>query len=103
VKGCRTGADDHVRAEVIRRLMCDLEVRYDEIERTRGIRFDRTFEAELGELRSPGGLIEIGVVHETPTGLVVDPAARTLVRNVCRVFDRRGREPKGSGRMSSSV
>ena len=103
-KGCVTHADDLVRREVIMRLMCDLELRFGEIERSQGINFPEYFEPELRELREPGGLISSGIVRETGVGLVVEPAARSLVRNVCYVFDRRGKRsqtaPPG---MSSAV
>jgi len=90
-KGCLTDPDDPIRREVIQRLMCDLELRFGEIERSQGIRFQHYFEPELRELRDPGGLISLEIVRETAIGLVVEPAARSLVRNVCYVFDRRGR------------
>jgi oxygen-independent coproporphyrinogen-3 oxidase len=103
-KGCATHADDLVRREVIMRLMCDLELQFGEIERSQGICFQDYFEPELGELREPGGLISSGIVRETGVGLVVEPAARSLVRNVCYVFDRRGQELRAaSADMSSAV
>jgi oxygen-independent coproporphyrinogen-3 oxidase len=103
-KGCPTTADDLVRREVIQRLMCDLELRFAEIERTQAIRFADYFSAELKELRAEGGLISLGIVRESTVGLVVETAARSLVRNVCQVFDRRGRELQAaSAPMSSAV
>ncbi|MEE8411838.1 MAG: oxygen-independent coproporphyrinogen III oxidase [Acidobacteriota bacterium] len=103
-KGCVTNPDDLVRRELIQRLMCDLELRFGEIERIQGIRFHEYFETELRELRKPGGLISLGIVRETGIGLVVEPAARSLVRNVCWIFDRRGRrEHAGATNMSSAV
>jgi hypothetical protein len=55
-------------------------------------------------LREPGGLISSGIVHETSVRLVVEPAARSLVRNVCYVFDRRGRRSRAAPPgMSSAV
>ena len=102
-KGCVTDSDDLVRREVIQRLMCDLDLRFGEIERIQGIRFKDYFETELCELRAPGGLISLGIVRETSVGLVVEPAARSLVRNVCRVFDRRARLLDGAAEMSSAL
>ncbi len=102
-KGCVTNLDDLVRWELIQRLMCDLELRFDEIERIQGIHFHEYFEKELHELRAPGGLISLGIVRETGVGLVVEPAARSLVRNVCWIFDRRGRRLHASTDMSSAV
>jgi len=95
--------DDRVRREVIQRLMCDLELRVGEIERHFDIRFDVYFEKEVAALREPGGLIDLGIVHESSTGYVVDRAARSLVRNVCRVFDSRtGRRAEKEPLMSNS-
>ncbi|NIM02206.1 MAG: oxygen-independent coproporphyrinogen III oxidase [Acidobacteria bacterium] len=91
-KGCRTNADDLIRRHVIQRLMCDLEVRYEEVERAHAIRFEEYFKEELRELRVPDGLIAREIARETPVGLTVEPAARSLVRNVCYVFDRRARQ-----------
>lgn len=103
-KGCRTNTDDLIRRHVIQRLMCDLEVRYQELERTHSIRFEDYFEEELRELRAPEGLIARGIARETPAGLNVEPAARGLVRNVCHVFDLRARQSeKPPAGMSSAV
>ncbi len=103
-KGCLTNPDDSVRREVIQRLMCDLELRFSEIERSQGIRFHEYFGPELRELRAPDGLISIGIVGETSVGLVVEPAARSLVRNVCYVFDRRAHRLQAKpAEMSSAV
>jgi len=103
-KGCVTDSDDLFRRTLIQRLMCDLELRFDTIERIHGIRFHEYFATELRELREPGGLISLGIVRETANGLVVEPAGRSLVRNVCRVFDRRGRRlHTATGKMSSAV
>ncbi len=95
--------DDRIRWQVIQSLMCDLELRFGEIERTQGIVFKDYFEAELRELRAPGGLIAQGIVRETPLGLLVEPSARSLVRNVCRIFDRRGRQLASGPRVMSSA
>jgi len=103
-KGCVTDKDDVVRRELIHRMMCDLELRFAEIERTQGIRFHEYFEAEMRELRAPGGLIAAGIVRETGVGIVMEPEARSLVRNVCWLFDRRGHQLQARpAEMSSAV
>ena len=102
-KACRTDAEDAVCGEVIQRLMCDLRLDVAAVERTLGIDFEAYFARELDALRAPGGPIDLGILDETGVGFSVDPAARTLVRNVCRVFDRRADRLAASVRMSSAV
>lgn len=94
-RGCATDPDDLVRRDLIEHLMCKRELRFDAIERVHGVRFDEYFAPELRQLRAPGGLISLDIVRETGVGLVVDPAALNLVRNVCQVFDRQGRRRDG--------
>jgi len=47
-RGIRLSADDRLRRDVITQLMCNLEVRFGEIEAVHGVRFVNAFEAELG-------------------------------------------------------
>ena len=102
-RGCVTDVDDLVRRDVIQHLMCDLELRFAEIERVHGMRFDEYFATELKELHQPGGLISLGIVRKTGIGLVIEPSARCLVRNVCYVFDRRARTANVAAKQMSSA
>jgi len=102
-RGCVTDADDLIRRDLIQHLMCDLELRFAEIERVHGVRFTEYFAAELKELHGPGGLVSLGIVRQTGIGLVIDPSARCLVRNVCYLFDRRARAAHVSAQQMSSA
>ena len=103
-RGLAINDDDRIRREVIQRLMCDLSLHVPEFERLFDLSFDAYFAAEIAALKQPGGMIDLGIVHESSTGYVVDPAARSLVRNVCRTFDRRtGGLAEGRRTMSNAV
>ena len=53
---------------------------------------------------SPSGIMFNGVIRETGVDLVMEPEARSLVRNVCWVFDRRGHQLQARpAEMSSAV
>lgn len=84
-RGVRLTADDRLRRDIITQLMCNLELRFDELEAAYGIRFRHTFAAELERLRGfeDDGLVAVG--HDR---LEVLMAGRMLVRNIAMVFDR---------------
>jgi oxygen-independent coproporphyrinogen III oxidase len=84
-RGVRLTADDRMRRDIITQLMCNLELRYDEIEVVYGIRFAQAFAQELERLVGfeADGLITLGSQK-----LEVLPPGRMLVRNIAMVFDR---------------
>ena len=83
-RGVKLTAEDRLRRDVITQLMCNLELRFDEVEAEHGIRFTQTFEPELARLRD---FEEDGLVSVTSDRLVVQTAGRMLVRNIAMVFD----------------
>ncbi len=77
--------DDLVRAEVIRELMCNFEVRFDAIREHHGVHFLEYFDAELEEL---GDTIDPDFFALGSDRLEVTPRGRLFVRNLCMLFDR---------------
>lgn len=76
--------EDHLRRQVIMRLMCDFALDYSQFEKEFGIDFKAHFAdglADLAEMESDQ-LVEL-----RDDGLTVLPAGRLLIRNVAMVFD----------------
>ncbi|SAL25452.1 coproporphyrinogen III oxidase [Caballeronia terrestris] len=84
-RGVRLTADDRLRRDVITRLMCGAELRFDTIEKAHGVDFVATFADELERLKplADDGLVAIG-----GDAIRILPAGRMLVRNVAMIFDR---------------
>ncbi|WP_084663186.1 oxygen-independent coproporphyrinogen III oxidase [Pandoraea faecigallinarum] len=83
-RGVRLDADDHIRRDVISRLMCHMALDFGTIEQTHSVDFVSYFANELGELAD---LAADGLVAIDAHGLRVLPAGRLLVRVVAQVFD----------------
>ena len=79
MKGLALSDDDRLRAAVIERLMCDLEVDLDALDG--GAHY---FAAELATFRS---LAEEGIVAVDGTRIAMTPQARPFVRIAAAVFD----------------
>lgn len=92
-KGYLLTRDDQIRREVIMRLMCDLELDFEERGLANGIDFTGYFDAELERLKAMEG---DGLVCFTDAGITVTPLGRLLIRNVASRFDAyMGSAPKG--------
>ena len=76
--------EDHLRRQVIMRLMCDFALDYSQFESEFGIDFKNHFADGLADLQemSVDNLVEL-----RNDGLSVLPAGRLLIRNVAMVFD----------------
>jgi len=83
-KGVSLSADDILRGEVIRELMCNLFLDKTKINEKYGINFDEYFAADLPLLDT---FIEDGLVENTPEAISVDQKARLLIRIICMSFD----------------
>jgi oxygen-independent coproporphyrinogen-3 oxidase len=81
-------ADDEIRRAVILDMMCNFRVEPSKIEDRFGIDFESYFAHELGELRSPGGLVDEGFVEIDASGIGVVGRGRLFVRNAAMIFDR---------------
>jgi len=76
--------EDHLRRQVIMRLMCDFSLDYKQFETQFDINFKEHFADGLADLQemSADNLVEL-----RDNGLTVLPAGRLLIRNVAMVFD----------------
>jgi oxygen-independent coproporphyrinogen-3 oxidase len=76
--------EDHLRRQVIMRLMCDFALDYAQFESEFGIDFKEHFADGLSDLieMSKDNLVEL-----REDGLTVLPAGRLLIRNVAMTFD----------------
>ncbi len=82
--GYRMTADDHIRKEVIMRVMCDMEIRKNEIERQFGIVFDEYFEGAFPKLAT---FVDDGLVTLASDKIVVNGMGRLVIRNIAMCFD----------------
>lgn len=82
-RGLEMTSDDHRRADIIERLMCDFVVRLKDIEDRHGPAPDRLF-ASLARLAP---LVEDGLVACDADTIAVTPLGRPFVRLVCAAFD----------------
>ena len=76
--------DDKLRRAIITQLICHFELNFARIEQAFTIRFGDYFAAELEECKAmqADGLLDVNT-HS----LVVRPAGKLLIRNICMVFD----------------
>ncbi|SAK50316.1 coproporphyrinogen III oxidase [Caballeronia hypogeia] len=84
-RGVRLSADDVLRRDVIMRIMCGGELRFDDVAQAHGVEFPDAFANELARLAPMAG---DGLIDLSRDALRVLPAGRMLVRNVASVFDR---------------
>jgi len=87
-KGYKLSEDDHIRSEVIMRLMCDFELDFKSIEEKFNINFKDYFAWGLNS--TEGGLSEMqndGLVEMSDKGIIVKDMGRLLIRNIAMNFD----------------
>lgn len=82
--GYEMNADDHIRKDVIMRLMCDFELDKKSIEEKYSISFDDYFHASLRKIYP---MIEEGLVLHRPNKIEVLGMGKMLIRNVAMAFD----------------
>ncbi len=82
--GYRMTPDDHIRKEVIMRVMCDMEIRKHDIEKQFGIKFDEYFETSYGKLQT---FVDDGLVSLEEGRIVVNGMGRLVIRNIAMCFD----------------
>lgn len=86
-RGYVLNEDDHIRREVITRLMSNLYLRIPEIEERFGIRFQEYFQPELDELSGTDGPVDHGFLTIADDHLAVHGDGSLFIRNICMVFD----------------
>ncbi len=87
-KGYKLTEDDHLRREVIMRLMCDFELNFKSIEEKFNINFKDYFARGLNS--AEGGLREMQndeLVEISDDGIKVKEMGRLLIRNIAMNFD----------------
>jgi oxygen-independent coproporphyrinogen-3 oxidase len=83
-RGYVLSQEDHLRRQVIMRLMCDFALDYTQIESEFGISFKEHFADGLSDLKE---MSQDNLVELREDGLTVLPAGRLLIRNVAMTFD----------------
>lgn len=83
-KGYRLTEDDHLRREVIMKLMCDFELNFTEIGSRYKIDFKKYFSWGLNNLKE---MIDDDLIDMTDIGLKVKNTGRMLIRNIAMNFD----------------
>lgn len=84
VRGLRCNEDDQIRHRVIEALMCEFELRFDEIERDYGISFRAYFEKSWPALEQ---MDADGLIQLKEDAISILPAGRLLAHSVCMQFD----------------
>jgi len=83
-RGWVLSSEDHLRRDVINRLMCNLEISIPGVEKAHTIEFIPHFKAAIEALRP---LQEAGFVTVDEDAIRVTERGRVLVRNAAMVFD----------------
>lgn len=83
-RGIVLSVDDKLRRTVITQLICHFEVNFARIEQEYPVSFRDYFAAELDECRT---MQADGLLVVQPNSLIVSPAGKLLIRNICMVFD----------------
>ncbi len=92
--------EDHLRRQVIMRLMCDFSLNYSQFEADYGIVFREHFADGLADLQE---MQNDGLVELRNDGLTVLPAGRLLIRNIAMVFDAYLQKKKESANFSKVI
>jgi len=83
-KGYKLNEDDHIRREVVMRLMCDFELKFNPLEDKFDINFKEYFRRGLKNLKE---MEEDELVDITDDGIKVSEMGRLLIRNIAMNFD----------------
>ena len=96
-RGLTLSREDHIRRDLIYRLMCDSRVDFAALEARHSISFSEFFQYELEQLQKPeiAQLVDLQLDAGT---LSPSPLGFELIRNLCMVFDPhlRGKAAAGS-------
>ncbi|NWF35487.1 oxygen-independent coproporphyrinogen III oxidase [Mariprofundus sp. KV] len=92
--------EDHLRRQVIMRLMCDFSLDYSQFESEFGINFKEHFADGIADLDE---MARDNLVELREDGLTVLPAGRLLIRNVAMVFDEYLQKKKEGSSFSKTI
>ncbi len=84
ILGYRMTADDHLRKDVIMRLMCDMELDMRSVEKKYNISFAEYFQRSMPKLDP---FIADGLVTVTDDKIIVNGLGRLVIRNIAMAFD----------------
>ena len=90
VRGLRCSEDDRIRRRVIEALICNFELRFDEIESAHGIDFKVYFKDSWPTLEQ---MAADGLIQLKADTIAILPAGRLLASSVCMQFDNRPPRP----------
>lgn len=85
LRGIVLNEDDRIRRHVITQLMCHFRLDYMQLKNDQGITFNQYFSKEIATFVE---MENDGLVKLNDKQMVVLPAGRLLIRNICMVFDR---------------
>jgi len=91
-RGVEMNQDDHLRRYVINRLMCDFSLDWNKVSKKFDINSKEYFAHEINALNN---MQTDGLLQQTENQLIVTPAGRLLIRNICMVFDRYLQDQEG--------
>lgn len=91
MRGISLTEDDKLRRQIITRLICDFELNIVEIEQEFGIQFKEYFADAYPQLEQ---FAEDGLLQYNWKNIVVLPAGRLLIRNICMAFDKYSQQAK---------
>jgi len=98
-RGVLRSAEDRLRGDLIRRLMCEFRLNVPAIEARYQLSFPERFANELAALRA---LEDDGLVSVARDTIELTPLGRLFVRNVAVVFDAHRRKPAPAARRFSA-
>ncbi|MBA1278346.1 MULTISPECIES: oxygen-independent coproporphyrinogen III oxidase [Pseudomonadaceae] len=90
IRGLRCSEDDRIRSRVIEALICNFELRFDEIESAHGIVFKIYFKDSWPTLEQ---MAADGLIQLKADTITILPAGRLLASSVCMQFDNRPPRP----------
>ena len=99
-RGYTLSQEDHLRRNVIMRLMCDFALDFTRVEEEFGIAFKEHFADSLADLHE---MEADGLLTLSDTELTVLPAGRLMIRNVAMVFDEHLRNKAQSSGFSKTI
>ncbi|WP_428771941.1 oxygen-independent coproporphyrinogen III oxidase [Vibrio sp.] len=84
-KGIQLDADDLLRREVIKQLICNFKLNKRQIENQFALTFDHYFKTDLELLQT---FVDDKLVTVDDENIEVTPRGRLLIRNICMCFDK---------------
>jgi oxygen-independent coproporphyrinogen-3 oxidase len=100
VRGYQSQRDDLLRRDIIQQLTCNFRLDTRALAKTWNIDFKRQFADELTRLKA---MADDGLLRLDASEIVVLPAGRLLVRNICMIFDRYQQQPGARDRFSRTI